>query len=195
VVELVDTPDLGSGAARCEGSSPFLGSFLYIMKDCVIGIIFNRDKSEVLLTKRRDVPLWVLPGGGIEANEKCEEAVIREVSEETGLNIAIKRKTGHYCPINRLARTTHVFECQALSGTPQLSVETKEIGFFPLSHLPSPFFELHQDWLNDALEDRTHPVRKPLKQVTYFAVFIYFLRHPLLVIRAFLARLGLPINS
>lgn len=26
VVKLVDTPDLGSGAARCEGSSPFLGN-------------------------------------------------------------------------------------------------------------------------------------------------------------------------
>jgi hypothetical protein len=27
VVKLADTPDLGSGAARCEGSSPFLGNF------------------------------------------------------------------------------------------------------------------------------------------------------------------------
>ena len=28
VVKLVDTPDLGSGAARCVGSSPILGNFL-----------------------------------------------------------------------------------------------------------------------------------------------------------------------
>lgn len=28
VVKLVDTPDLGSGAARCGGSSPLLGNYL-----------------------------------------------------------------------------------------------------------------------------------------------------------------------
>ncbi len=165
------------------------------MKDCVIGIIFNRDKTEVLLTKRRDVPIWVLPGGGIEPKEPGELAVIREVSEETGLNVAISRKTGHYFPINRLTRTTHVFECRALSGSPKLSTETRDIGFFPLSHLPEAFFPLHQEWLSDALDELTHPVRKPIASVTYLAILKYFFRHPVIVLRSLFARLGFPINS
>lgn len=165
------------------------------MKDCVIGIIFNPDKTEVLLTRRRDIPIWVLPGGGIEEGEPCEAAVIREISEETGLNVAINRKTGHYYPVNHLANTTHVFECRTLSGSPKLSVETRDIGFFPLSHLPKAFFPLHEEWLSDALEEHAHPLRKPIASVTYAAIFQYFFKHPIIVLRSLLARLGIPINS
>lgn len=165
------------------------------MKDCVIGILFNKDKSELLLTKRRDIPIWVLPGGGLEPQEKPEEAVIREIFEETGLNVAVIRKVGEYYPTNHLTRTTHVFECQPLSGTPQLSDETKEVAFFPTNQLPSPFFPLHQEWLNNALENHALPLKSPITQVTYSAILNYFLKHPLLVIRALLARLGLPINT
>lgn len=190
---MVDTPDLGSGVARREGSSPFLG--IYFMKDCVLGIIFNRDKSQVLLTKRRDIPIWVLPGGGIEKGETCEEAAIREIFEETGLKVAIRRKIGHYYPVNRLAQVTHVFECQSVSGDPRLSAETKEISYFPLSGLPRTFFTLHDAWLNDALMENKHPVRKPIAQVTYLAILTYFFKHPIIVVRSLLARLGMPINS
>lgn len=164
------------------------------MKECVIGIVFNPSKSEVLLTRRRDVPIWVLPGGGIEEGESPEEALIREVSEETGLQVSIARKTGYYYPINRLAGPTHVFECLTTTGTPQLSPETCSIAFFPLSQLPKIFFPVHHDWLNDALENIVL-VRKPIDRVTYLEVFKYFLQHPLITIRALLARLGLPINS
>ena len=53
-------------------------------------IIFEGDK--VLLIKRGSVPLegyWSLPGGAQEAGETVEAAVIREILEETGLEIKI----------------------------------------------------------------------------------------------------------
>lgn len=164
------------------------------MKECALAIVFNHDQTELLLTKRRDVPLWVLPGGGIEPEEKTEEALLREVFEETGLQVAITRKVARYYPINRLTSTTHIFECRPLSGTPKLSPETNGIAFFPISRLPEAFFTVHRDWLNDALENRSAPLNKPIDQVTYWALFRYFLQHPLQTIRALLARLGLPIN-
>lgn len=53
----------------------------------------------ILLIKRRTVPFkgyWALPGGRVEAGESVEEAVVREVKEETGLDIEIIRKIGEY---------------------------------------------------------------------------------------------------
>ncbi|MDP1879313.1 MAG: NUDIX hydrolase, partial [Parachlamydiaceae bacterium] len=63
-----------------------------------IGIIFNNDNSQVLLVKRQDIPLWVMPGGGVDPGETTEEALLREVHEETGYHVKIIRKCAEYTP-------------------------------------------------------------------------------------------------
>jgi len=47
------------------------------------------DKNKVLLVNHKKLGVWLYPGGHIEANETPEQAVIREVKEETGLNVEI----------------------------------------------------------------------------------------------------------
>ena len=47
------------------------------------------DEGRVLLAHRRDIDWWNLPGGGMELNETVEEAIRREVREETGLEIVV----------------------------------------------------------------------------------------------------------
>jgi ADP-ribose pyrophosphatase YjhB (NUDIX family) len=160
----------------------------------VAAIVFKNDKREVLLIKRRDVPVWALPGGGIDPGESPEEAAIREVQEETGMQVCIERHVAIYTPVSHLAKITYVFECSPLTGSLQVSSETKDVAFFPLDALPKSFFFVHNDWLEDALKN-TSLIQKPLVQVTYLNLFLHFLRHPILVTRAILARLGLPINS
>lgn len=204
MVKLVDTPDLGSGAVRCVGSSPILGISLDLfhsigimkrnVKKSVIGIVFNHQKDQVLLVKRRDVPVWVLPGGGIDPRETPQEAVIREVFEETGLSVTVHRHVGTYTPINRLANLTYLYECRIETGCLTTGTETCDLAFFHLTHLPSPFFFLHRDWLNDAMTHSSETIQKPLDQVNYFNLFKYFCRHPCLVLRFAMSRLGLPIN-
>lgn len=162
---------------------------------CVNAIILSEDKSKVLLIKRRDVPLWVLPGGAIEKNESPEEAAIREVLEETGCEVSISRKSAIYHPVNRLSETTHVFICKVIKGSPQTGDETRDISYFPLASMPKKFFHIHEGWLHDALNNNEKIIEKQLTQINYFTLFKYFLRHPLRVIRFLFSKLGFPINS
>lgn len=165
------------------------------MKKSAIAIIFNSAKTELLLIKRRDVPVWVLPGGGLEENEAPADAAVREAFEETGLKIKIERQVADYQPINRLASQTYTFECSALNGDLTKGAETREIKFFPLDQLPPSFFIIHLEWVQDALKNEPNLISRKLDSVTYFGLFCYFLKHPILVIRALFARFGFPLNS
>lgn len=149
----------------------------------------------ILLIKRRDVPVWVLPGGGVEETESPEVAIVREVREETGLAVSIRRLASIYTPVNRLAHETYLYECSVDSGRLTTGDETRELRFFALDRLPHSFFFVHRDWLTDAQRNEVHIIRKPLTQVTYTALIKYFCRHPVHVLRFMLSRLGFPINS
>ena len=66
-------------------------------KITVDGII--KKGNEILLIRRRNIPFknsWALPGGYLEYNEKTEDAVIREIFEETGLFTEIINLIGVY---------------------------------------------------------------------------------------------------
>jgi 8-oxo-dGTP diphosphatase len=60
-------------------------------------IPFPPDK--ILLIKRRTVPFsgyWAVPGGRVECGETVEQTIVREVKEETGLDVAVVTKIGEY---------------------------------------------------------------------------------------------------
>lgn len=165
-----------------------------MIPESVAGVVFSDNRTQVLLIKRRDVPVWVLPGGGIEANEPPETAIVREILEETGFRVKVVRASGFYLPINRLARQTILYECAIESGAPSLSSETRSIRFFPYSALPlmpPPYLE----WIEEAHAALEPAPIKTLHSLTYrtFLKLLFF--HPILVFRFLLARLGFPINS
>ena len=53
------------------------------------GVIVQNEAGEILLQKRSDSNKWGIPGGMLDYGESAEEAAIREVHEETGVDAAI----------------------------------------------------------------------------------------------------------
>jgi len=86
------------------------------MKDVVIGIVDKEGKILMIKrAKKEDNLLWAFPGGKIEEGETKEQACIREVYEETGINVRIKNFLGE-----RIHPDTNVkinyFLCSYVSG-------------------------------------------------------------------------------
>lgn len=83
----------------------------------------------VLLVQRRSEPLagqWSLPGGAVELGETLEEAVVRELREETGLTVRVLELVEAFERITRdetgRPRYHYVlldYRCEPLSGTLQ----------------------------------------------------------------------------
>lgn len=149
------------------------------MKEASIGIVFSPDKGQVLLVKRADIPVWVLPGGGIDEGETPEIAAKREIKEETGLNVSITRLAGVFDPTTSLTSRIHLFECSVIGGDLKGSDESIEVSFFPFEKLPKNLFILHQllFWL--AMDNPNKTLRQPLTQVTWWTTLLYLLRHPI----------------
>jgi 8-oxo-dGTP pyrophosphatase MutT (NUDIX family) len=124
-----------------------------LMMPAVAAIIFN-ERSEVLLQLRSDNHLWALPGGAIEPGEEPAEAIIREVWEETGLEVLPERisgvyggKTGltEYPNGDKVAIIAITFVCRVAGG--ELKVdddETLQLGYFPVHALPENIMGKHQ---------------------------------------------------
>lgn len=149
----------------------------------VIGIIFNFNRTKVLLLKRRDIPIWVLPGGGVESGETIEQAVIREIKEETGYTSRIHKKIGEYTPVHWLTTFTHLYECRVLEGSLTTGSETREIQFFPVDKLPKltppPFI----NWITESINHKYGLIKRPLIELNNRVVLQYLLQHPVVIAR------------
>jgi len=154
-------------------------------RQSVAGIIFTQDSSKVLLIKRMDVPVWVLPGGGVEPGESLSQAVIRELLEETGFHVEIKRKVGEFHPKNKLTQLTHLYECTIIGGSAMTGDETADIQYFPVSNLPRLMPPPYQEWIADSLLHADKPLIKTTHSVTYLTLIQKTLKHPLLVLKYF----------
>ncbi len=163
--------------------------------ESITGIVFSEDRQKILLIKRRDVPVWVLPGGGVEKGENPENALIREIQEETNLTVKITRQIALYSKASFFTKKTLFYECALLEGSLTAgNPEVKEAFFFPLNALPKIIPPPYPEFIEDALKN-TSPFERPLTSITPRLILKAIFSHPFLLIRFLLARLGLPINT
>ncbi|WP_408010209.1 NUDIX domain-containing protein [Pseudalkalibacillus sp. A8] len=130
-----------------------------------VAVIILNEENEVLLQKRADVGQWGIPSGHIEIGETVSEAAIREVKEETNLDILIKKLIGVYSdpgsqvfayPNGKVVHfITTCFLAEITGGELKCnSDESLEIKFFGYRSLPQDLLNMHPRWLKDALAER-----------------------------------------
>ena len=115
------------------------------------GIIFNGNR--VLLAKRNKAPgkgQWSLPGGMVELGETLEQALLREIREEVGIEIRIgglarlldriihddrQRVQYHYVIVDYWA--------EMVAGEPRAASDVSDLRFAPLGEVGN--MEVHRD--------------------------------------------------
>ena len=108
------------------------------------------EEGRVLLAHRNDIDWWNLPGGGMEAGETVEEALIREVREETGLEVAVERLVGVYSKPQK-NEVVLALRCRITGGTLSATEESRECRFFAPNAMPRNTLPKHRQRVEDAL--------------------------------------------
>lgn len=124
-----------------------------LAKNFSIGFqVVVKDGDRVLLTKREDYEVWCLPGGGIEPGETCTEAAVREMKEETGLDVTITRLVGVY---SRPTENCYnlVYEATIIGGElGNFPREILEAGYFDYRALPDHTIFFYERMIKDAFQ-------------------------------------------
>jgi len=131
----------------------------------VAAAIFN-EQGEILLQKRSDVNQWCIISGHVEFGETVQQAILREIKEETNTAAEIVRFIGVYSTPESstyiygdrtVQYVTSYFEVRLLEAIPNCfsNSETQELKFFAIDQIPADFALINPYWLTDALDRST----------------------------------------
>ncbi len=117
-----------------------------------VDAIVSLGAQGVVLIERKNPPYgWALPGGFVDYGESLEEAVRREIQEETGLELDRLAQFRAYSDPRRDPRhhtVTVVFTADG-RGEPRAADDAARVVVFPLDQLPTPLAFDHGDILAD----------------------------------------------
>jgi 8-oxo-dGTP diphosphatase len=120
-------------------------------------------QDRILLIKRDTVPFkgyWALPGGRAEPGETVEQTIVREVKEETGLDVVVVRKIGEYHEQGTQEGVEYdyypaCFLVKVVEGEIRRQPsEIQEIKLFKISEVPENLAFVHNQMVNDFLASR-----------------------------------------
>lgn len=125
------------------------------------------EKNEILLQKRREENRWGLPGGALELGESAEEALRREIREETGLEIRIEKLLGVYTKYfhtypngDKTQSIVMTFVCRPTGGELQSeNEETLELAYVAPKKMPPLLFDDNRDAIQDYINGNFGVVR------------------------------------
>jgi ADP-ribose pyrophosphatase YjhB (NUDIX family) len=134
------------------------------VRTSVSAVIFDR-RGRLLLQQRSDGGQWGLPGGSVEIGESVHDAVIREVREETGLHVTVRRLVGVYSdPALQVVRypdgnvwhyVSVCFECAVRGGELTTCDETLALRYVSPARMPTTLLPNHRIRIRDARRRRS----------------------------------------
>jgi ADP-ribose pyrophosphatase YjhB (NUDIX family) len=111
-------------------------------KTDVRGAVFQREKI-LLVREAADAGRWTLPGGWADVNLTPAENVVKEVREESGFTVRV-RKLAAVWDRTRQGHSPQLFQayklffvCEIIGGAPATSSETTEVAFFAEHEIPA----------------------------------------------------------
>ena len=101
------------------------------------------EEGRILLVREvADSGRWTIPGGWADVNQSPSESVIRELQEESGLAVRVRKLAGVY-DRTRQGHPPHPFHvyrlfflCDIVGGVPNAGLETSEVAFFGENEIP-----------------------------------------------------------
>lgn len=130
--------------------------------------VVANEEHKVLLQRRKDNDLWSLPGGAMQVGESIAETIVREVREESGLDVEVVRLVGIYTDPRQVIAYSDgevrqqfsiCFACRVTGGQLRKGDESTDVGFFA----PAEFDQLNIQpsirlRLQHYLENRSQPI-------------------------------------
>jgi ADP-ribose pyrophosphatase YjhB (NUDIX family) len=124
----------------------------YVTPKVAVAAVVGNDKGEILLTQRADSGWWLYPVGWADVGYSPSEIAIKEVLEETGIEIEvgglIAVLDGLRLGFARVPMYSLVFHCNMIGGELKgHPLETSAVGFFARDALPQPLAGAHR-WVD-----------------------------------------------
>ncbi|RBW69994.1 NUDIX hydrolase [Bacillus taeanensis] len=114
------------------------------------------DHNKLLLVKGY-VRGWEFPGGYVEIGEPIEKAAVREVKEESGIEVEITKFCGVYQDL-KSSTFVYLFTAKAVGGKLRDSSETLASGFFSVEEaLQKVTWKNHNERILRCLNEEEHP--------------------------------------
>lgn len=120
-----------------------------------VGAIIRDDAGRLLLVRRARPPAagrWSLPGGRVEAGESTEQALAREVAEETGLAVQVGRHVGSVerPGPNGVVYAIRDHECEVTGGVLRAGDDASDAGWYDAAAIAGlPLTDLLIETLTD----------------------------------------------
>jgi ADP-ribose pyrophosphatase YjhB (NUDIX family) len=115
----------------------------YVTPKVAVGAIVGNEQAELLLIQRGDSGMWLYPTGWADVGYSAAEVVVKEVAEETGIDVDPVRLVAVFDGLRLgalgLPFYSLVFHCRAVGGTLRPHpLEARDVGWFKEDRLPEP---------------------------------------------------------
>jgi ADP-ribose pyrophosphatase YjhB (NUDIX family) len=130
----------------------------------ITGVVLN-DRAEILLVQRADNGRWSLVAGVLEPGEQPALGLVREIHEETAVDVAVERLVSVtarppaiYPNGDQVQYLELCFRCRPLRGEPRVNDdESLDVGWWPLADLP-PLTPREHESIANALSPNPLPL-------------------------------------